>query len=149
MSIDLSLGDPFDLSNRHPFYLNIKNESSTSILSDVTFVLNDDEQFYFEDSYGSNHRERTSSITTISSSESKQDCNNNRSNSIDTKNSGHNSLENISFKKTRSNQSISKNITKKNTRRKRDDSVFISSEHYTSKTPTPIMFKELEKHFYH
>ena len=148
MSIDLSLGDPFDLSNRHPFYLNIKNESNTSILSDVTFVLNDDEQFSFEDSSEFNFRERAPSIITLSSSESKQDINN-RTMSTDTKNSSYNSLENISFKKTRSNQSISKNITKKNTRRKRDDSVFISSEHYTSKTPTPIMFKELEKHFYH
>lgn len=148
MSIDLSLGDPFDLSNRHPFYLNIKNESNTSILSDVTFFINDDEQFSFEDSSESNFRERAPSIITLSSSESKQDINN-RTMSTDTKNSSYNSLENINFKKTRSNQSISKNITKKNTRRKRDDSVFISSEHYTSKTPTPIMFKELEKHFYH
>ena len=148
MSIDLSLGDPFDLSNRHPFYLNIKNESNTSILSDVTFFINDDEQISFEDSSEFNFRERAPSIITLSSSESKQDINN-RTMSTDTKNSSYNSLENISFKKTRSNQSISKNITKKNTRRKRDDSVFISSEHYTSKTPTPIMFKELEKHFYH
>jgi len=148
MSIDLSFGDPFDLSNRQQFYLNMKNGSNTSILSDVTFVLNDDEQFYFEDSCGSNHRERTSSITTISSLESKHVCNNNRSNSIDTKNSGHNSLENINFKKTRSNQNILRNLTRKKSRRKRDDSVFISSEYYTSKTPTPIMFKELEKHFY-
>ena len=148
MNIDLSLGDPFDLSNRQQFYLNIKNESNTSMLSDVTYVLNDDEQFYFEDSCGSSNRERTSSITTISSLESKQVCNNNRSNSIDTKNSGHNSLENISFKKTRSNQNILRNLTRKKSRRKRDDSVFISSEYYTSKTPTPIMFKELEKHFY-
>lgn len=147
MSIDLSLGDPFDLSNRHPFYLNIKNESNTSILSDVTFFINDDEQFSFEDSSEFNFRERAPSIITLSSSESKPDINV-RTISTDTKNSSYNSLENICFKKTRSNQSISKNITKKNTRRKRDDSVFISSEHYTSKTPTPIMFKELEKHFY-
>ena len=148
MSIDLSLGDPFNLSNRHPFYLNIKNESSTSILSDVTFVLNDDEQFSFEDSSEFNFRERAPSIITLSSSESNPDMNI-RTMSTDTKNSSYNSLENISFKKTRSNQSISKNITKKKNRRKRDDSVFISSEHYISKTPTPIMFKELEKHFYH
>tara|TARA_B100000513_G_scaffold195670_1_gene126927 strand:+ start:2281 stop:2727 length:447 start_codon:yes stop_codon:yes gene_type:complete len=148
MSIDLSLGDPFNLSNRHPFYLNIKNESNTSILSDVTFVLNDDEQFSFEDSSESNFRERAPSIITLSSSESNPDMNI-RTMSTDTKNSSYNSLENISFKKTRSNQSISKNITKKKNRRKRDDSVFISSEHYISKTPTPIMFKELEKHFYH
>ena len=148
MSIDLSLGDPFDLSNRHPFYLNIKNESSTSILSDVTFVLNDDEQFSFEDSSEFNIRERAHSIITLSSSESNPDMNI-RTTSTDTKNSGNNSLDNICFKKTRSNQGISKNITKKKNRRKRDDSVFISNEHYISKTPTPIMFKELEKHFYH
>ena len=109
LNFDLSLNDPIEIT-RNRFYLNTENGSSNSILSDVTFVLNDDDDYFFEERSDSDKKERKSSIVTISSSESRDE----RKTSMDSNASSYNSLENIKWNRTKSKQTIHRNLTKKN-----------------------------------
>lgn len=152
---DLAIRPSFDLSNNilpkitqnSSFYLNSNNDSNTSIQSDYSFFLEDGIEETVID-------ERSTSTLTISSSDSRRSSkelthrlsssSDSRRNSKELTLSRCGSSDGFFLNRTRSNQNISKYLTRK--RRNRDQYVDLDKHIYTD-TPTPPMFNSLKQYF--